>query len=112
MTTDAEAPPPGAVFIVDCTPLVPAGSSARAIMDKEVSDATADSHLGKQISKPVSRILDRLCAGYRGRMTLVGVDGGAPLALCLLQHGTKSGTVCESCPSRPARSESSCCSRT
>ena len=47
--------------------------------------------MGKQISKPVSRILDKLLSGYRGTVTLVGVAGGAPLALCLLEHlGTKT----------------------
>ena len=48
--------------------------------------------MGKQISKPVSKMLDKLLAGYRGSITLVGVAGGAPLALCLLEqlHGTKS----------------------
>ena len=66
----------------------PAGASAHDIMDKEVSDAGADSRLGKQISKPVTKILERLFVGSRGSITLVGVDGGAPLALSLLEaHG-------------------------
>ena len=95
MSTDEAASPPGAVFIVDCTPLVPAGGSGQAIMDKEVGEATADGHLSKQISKPVGRILDRLCVGYRGCVTLVGVESGAPLALTLLEHGTKSGATVE-----------------
>ena len=86
----AAASSPGAVFLLDCTPLVPAGGSARDIMDKEVAEAGADGRLGKLVSKPVSKILDKLLAGYRGSVTLVGVAGGAPLALCLLeQHGTK-----------------------
>jgi len=62
-------------------------------MDKEISDSGADRHLGKQISKPVSRVLDRLCSGYRGSITLFGIQESAPLALCLLEHGAKWGTV-------------------
>ena len=89
-----EASPPDAIFLLDCTPLVPAGQSARAIMDKESSAVGADGQLGKSISKPVSRILDRLCAGCRdSSITLVGVDGGAPLALALLQHHKGVGTI-------------------
>ena len=76
-------PAPDAVFIIDCTPLVPTGSSARGVMDKEVSQTGADAHLGKTISKPVSRILEKLLAGYKGSVTLVGIASGAPLALCL-----------------------------
>ena len=82
----ADATVPG-VFVVDCSLLLPAGCSARDIMDKELSDAGADGHLGKQVTKPVSRVLDRLCSGYRGSITLVGVQESAPLALCLLEHG-------------------------
>jgi G3E family GTPase len=97
MTTDSAASPPGAIFIVDCTPLVPAGGNARSIMDKEVSDAGgADGRLGKQISKPVGRFLDKLCVGYKGSITLIGVEDGAPLALLLLgaqAHGTKAGSI-------------------
>ena len=89
-----EASPPDAIFLIDCTPLVPVGQSARAIMDKESSAVGADGQLGKSISKPVSRILDRLCAGCRdSSITLVGVDGGAPLALALLQHHKGVGTI-------------------
>ena len=91
----AAMPPPGAIFIVDCTPLVPAGGIARDVVDKEVSDARASDEvcLGKQINRPVSRILDRLCAGYRGRTTLVGVEAGAPLALSLLEYGATLGAA-------------------
>ena len=85
--------PPDAIFIVDCSPLVPTGGSAKSIIDQEVSDAVADRHLGKQISRPVSRLLERLCVGYRGHLTLVGLGCSAPLALCLLEHGTKMGSV-------------------
>ena len=83
--------PPGSVFIVDCTPLTPVGGSARDIMDKEVAEAGADARMGKTFSRPVSRLLERLLAGYKGGVTLVGVAAGAPLALCLLeQHSIKS----------------------
>ena len=87
-----ESAPP-AIFVIDCSPLMPSSGSARAIMDKEISDSGADRHLGKQISKPVSRVLDRLCSGYRGSITLFGIQESAPLALCLLEHGAKWGTV-------------------
>ena len=53
---------------------------------------------GKQLGKPVGRMLDKLLCAHRGSMTLVGIEGGASLALGLLkapptEHGLKDGTV-------------------
>ena len=95
MATEASVTPPGAVFIVDCTPLIPEGSSAKQVIDKE---ATAG-QLGKQLGKPVGRLLEKLLVGRRdGSVSLVGVECGASLALGLLQappseHGIKEGVV-------------------
>eukprot|EP00900_Chrysochromulina_parva_P000575 jgi/Chrpa1/10518/Chrysochromulina_OHIO_Genome00020607-RA len=94
MTTDASVSPPGAIFILDCTPLIPANESAQSVLDKE---ATAG-QLGKQLGKPVGRLLEKLLTGHHGTVTLVGIDGGAALALGLLQvppaeHGLREGVV-------------------
>ena len=94
MTTDANVAPPSAIFIVDCTPLLPSDSSAQQVIDKEVTTTA----LAKQVSKPVGRLLEKLLCGYRGNVSLVGVDYGASLAFGLLQappaeHGIKEGAI-------------------
>ena len=104
--TDTNIPPPGAIFIIDCTPLIPTGSKAQWILDKE---AKAGPQPGKQLGKPVGRLLEKLLSGHRGSVTLVGVDGGASLALCLLQalpaeHGIKDGAISRVVLLRPSLS--------
>jgi hypothetical protein len=94
MNTDAPASPPTAIFVVDCTPLIKAGDNVRSIVDAE---AAADGQgLGKRYGKPVARFLEKLLAGYKGNLSLVAFEGGAQLALRLLQatpqdHGFKPG---------------------
>ena len=94
MSADAPAPPPVAIFIVDCSPLL-AGGNPRSIIDAE---GATDGPLGKNLGKPIGRFLEKLLAGYRGNLSLVAFDGGAQLALRLLQaaprdHGIKEGLV-------------------
>ena len=90
-----EASPPEAIFLVDCTPLIPTGTSPRSVLDAE---GMANGPLGKQLGKPVGRLLEKMLAGYHGRVTLVTFGGGAQLALRMLQaaqndHGFKEGAV-------------------
>lgn len=95
MTAEAGACPPDAVFIVDCTPLIPAGACPHTIVDAE---GTVNGPLGKLLGKPVGRLLEKMLTGHRGRVTLVTFEGGAQLALRLLQaaqndHGLKEGAL-------------------
>jgi G3E family GTPase len=94
MATSASVSPPGAIFILDCMPLVPAGSNPRSVVDKEA----AGGQLGKQLGKPVGRLLEKLLCGHHGSVTLVGFEAGAPLALGLMrapssEHGIKAGSI-------------------
>ena len=93
MTAPHDASPPGAVFIVDCSPLVPSGTKASAIIDKEETAGT----LGKQLGKPVGRLLEKLLVGFRAAQP-VGVEAGASLALGLLkappaEHGLETPSI-------------------
>lgn len=94
MASDAGGSPPGAIFLVDCLPLVPAGSSLCSIVDAECGTGP----LGKQLGKPLGRFLEKLLSGFRGRVSLVAFEGVAQLALRLLHaapndHGLKEGRV-------------------
>ena len=97
MDVDATTASPTAIFVIDCTQLIKAGSETnlRSIVDAETEAGGA---LGKKLGKPVGRFLEKLLCGYRGIVSLVAFGGGAQLALRLLQadpseRGIKEGIV-------------------
>ena len=95
LMADGDVSPPGAIFMVDCTPLIPAGRSLKSALDAE---GTTSGPLGKDLGKPVGRLLEKMLAGYKGSVSLVAFEGGAQLALRLLQapetdRGLKEGIV-------------------
>ena len=46
-------------------------------------DQIALAKSGRAVSRPVSRLLERLLAGYKGGVTLVGVAAGVPSGPCI-----------------------------
>ena len=109
MAADGGASPPRVIFLVDCTPLIPSGSTPRAVVDAE---GAATGPLGKHLGKPVGRLLEKILVGHRGRASLVAFEGGAQLALRLLQaasndHGLKEGVLSRLVLLRPRLSAAS-----
>lgn len=82
MSCEADVSPPDAVFVVDCTPLIPAASDLRSLIEAEC--LSGSSTLGK-LGKPVARLLEKVLCGHKGRASLVAFEEGALLALRLLR---------------------------